>query len=100
MVSKELVDRVLVVLTIAPDLFQIQFVLEEFVPRILLDNADPVAPEDDLEAIGAEADRRRQVMDIAVDEADQIDQRAAGDVFDPGGDPMTVKFELDFRVNL
>jgi hypothetical protein len=49
-------------------------VLEEFVPRIFFDNADPVGAEDDLEAIGAEADGRRQMMDIAADEANPFDQ--------------------------
>jgi hypothetical protein len=100
MFLEKIVDRVSVVLTVALDLFQIQLVLEEFVPRFFLDDADPVGAEDGFEAIGAEADGRRQVRDIAIDEADPIDQRDAGAVFDPGDDSMTVELELDLRVNL
>jgi hypothetical protein len=93
MALEKIVYRVSVVLTVTPDILQVELVLEEFVPRIFLDDADPVGAEDDLEAIGAEADGRRQVRDIAIDEADPIDQRAASAVFDPGDDSMTVKFE-------
>jgi hypothetical protein len=70
-------------------------VLEEFVPRIFLDDADPVSAEDGFEAIGAEADGRRQVRDMAADETDPIDQRAAGTVFNPGDDSMIDEIELD-----
>src|SRR5262245_562370 len=61
MTLEKIVDRVSVVLAVTPDLFRVEIVLEEFVPRIFLDDADPVGAEDDLEAIGAEADGRRQV---------------------------------------
>src|SRR5215471_8323558 len=98
MFLEKIVDRVSVVFTIARDRFRVEVMLEELVPRIFLDDAYPVGAKDDLEAIGAEADGRRQMRNMAADEADPIDQRTAGPVFDPGYDSMTVELELDLRV--
>jgi hypothetical protein len=70
------------------------------VRTLFFDDADPVGPEDNLEAFGAEADRGPQVRDIATDKTDMIDQRADGAVFDTGDDSITIEFELDIRMSL
>src|SRR5262249_33719890 len=100
MISKELVDRVFVALTVAPDLFQVEVMSEELVKRVLLDDTDPVSAEDDLGALEAEAYGRRQMSDLVVDEADPFEQCAADIAFDPGDDPMICQPKPDVRINL
>jgi hypothetical protein len=59
--SGGIVHSVFVILTGAPDLFQIEAMFEGIIMRVLFCDADPVGAKDDIEFIGTEVHRRHQM---------------------------------------